>query len=255
MGAVVATGGQTTRAGRATAAVPRGEVVSVPYYQDDAVTIYHGDSREILPTLDKVDLVLTDPPYGINTKSDGSGKLNPWADWINSAFWYEHWLRMCREKIGVSGAVWSFLNWRSLVTFQKAATSLNWPIEDLLVWDKQWIGPGGSRGLRPSYELCALWTVGAFSIEDRGIPDIYRCKWSSKKPHGHPAEKPVDLLSWLCQISGGGLILDPFMGSGTTLRAAKDCGDRAIGIEFDERWCAVAAKRLSQEVLDFGGAQ
>jgi tRNA G10 N-methylase Trm11 len=101
-----------------------------------------------------VDAVITDPPYGINTKSDGSGKLSPWGDLCNSAFWYAEWLRLCRGPLAAgkpAGCLWTCLNWRSLVTFQKAALRrLAWAIESLLVWDKKWIGPGGSRGLRPS---------------------------------------------------------------------------------------------------------
>jgi site-specific DNA-methyltransferase (adenine-specific) len=222
-----------------------------PYYQDDYATIYHGDCREILPDLPKVDLVLTDPPYGINTKSDGTGKLNAWADLCNASLWYELWISLCRSRLKNDGALWSFLNWRSIVTFQKAACALSWPIEDMLVWDKEWIGPGGCSGLRPSYELCALWRMPDFSISNRGIPDIKRSKWSSIKPNGHPAEKPISLISWLIGISEKKIILDPFVGSGTTLRAAKDLKLTAIGIEIDERWCEIAAKRLGQEVLSF----
>ena len=220
-----------------------------PYYQDDAVTIWHGDCREILPTLEPVDLVLTDPPYGINTKSDGQGKLSPWADYCNAAFWYQAWIGECRAKLPQNGALWSFLNWRSMVTFQKAACDLGWPITSLLVWDKEWIGPGGQQGLRPSYEFVALWVMPEFAIEDRGIPDIRRCKWSGIKPTGHPAEKPLALVSWVLSISGFETVLDPFMGSGTTLRAAKDLGRKAIGVELDERYCEIAAKRMAQEVL------
>ena len=222
-----------------------------PYYERNGITIYHGDCREILPNLPKVDLVLTDPPYGINTRSDGQGKLSPWADLCNAAYWYQAWLGECRHRLRPSGSLWTFLNWRSMVTFQKASCDLAWPIESLLVWDKQWIGPGGTVGLRPSYELVALFAGEGFSIADRGIPDIRPEQWSSYKPNGHPAEKPVKLLRWLAEIAGGDLILDPFMGSGTTLVAAKQLGRKAIGIEIEEKYCEIAAKRLAQDVLDF----
>lgn len=225
-----------------------------PYYEDESVTLYHGDSLVIVPSLPKVDLVVTDPPYGVNTKSDGMGKLNPWADLTNAAYWYAAWFKAVRSRLTHGGAMWSFLNWRSMVTFQKASCDEAWPIESLLVWDKQWIGPGGQKGLRPSYEFVALFAMPDFGLADRGIPDIRRCQWSSQKPHGHPAEKPVDLVSWLLEISGGDTVLDPFMGSGTTVVAAKNAGRKAIGIEQDERWCEVAAQRLSQGVLDLGEA-
>jgi len=88
-----------------------------------------------------------------------------------------------------------------------------------------------------------------FSIDNRGLPDIQRWKWSSHKPNGHPAEKPIEGMLWMIHQSGGDLILDPFMGSGTTLRAAKDLGRKAIGIEIEEKYCEIAAKRMKQEVL------
>lgn len=220
-----------------------------PYYDEDGITIYHGDCREILPTLSDVDLVLTGPPYGINTKSDGGGKLSPWADLCNASLWYELWIAECRKIISPAGALWTFLNWRSMVTFQKASCAVGWPIESLLVWDKGWIGPGDMRGLRPSYELVALFSMPDFALANRGLPDVRKSQWSSHKPNGHPAEKPVDLVQWIASESGGGLILDPFTGSGTTLVAAVNLGRRAIGIEIDEKYCEIAAKRVQQHRL------
>lgn len=218
-------------------------------------TLYLGDCLEILPTLPKVDAVVTDPPYGINTKSDGTGKLNPWADLCNSAYWYAEWLRQCRSKLARTdpsghGCLWTFLNWRSLVTFQKASCDVGWPIESLLVWDKQWIGPGGSRGLRPSYELCALFCEGGFSLEHRGLPDIQRWKWSSIKPNGHPAEKPIEGLTWLVEhstpnASAQTVVLDPFMGSGTTGVACANLGRKFIGIEIEPKYFDIACERIA----------
>jgi site-specific DNA-methyltransferase (adenine-specific) len=222
-----------------------------PYYDQEGIVIYCGDQRDLLPELapNLIDLVIADPPYGVNTKSDGMGKLSPWADLCNASLWYEQWLAQTRRLLMQNGAVWSFLNWRSLVTYQKAACDLGWPIESLLVWDKEWIGPGGPYGLRPSYELVALWRMPEFSITDRGIYDIQTFPWSGDKPNGHPAEKPQALAAWLIEICLAQYILDPFMGSGTTLRAAKDLGRKAIGIEIEEKYCEIAVRRLAQEVL------
>jgi DNA modification methylase len=226
-----------------------------PYYADGTCTIYHGDARDILPTLGSVDLVVTDPPYSFGLASTAvEAKAGSWADLMNSAAWYASWLVEChRLTANRSGAAWVFNSWRSFPILARAAHEARWPIESLLVWDKQWIGPGGPRGLRPSYELAALFVQPGFSIADRGLPDIWRCQWSSQKPSGHPAEKPTDLLSRMIQESGSQSVLDPFAGSGSTLRAAKDLGLRAVGIEAEERWCEVAAKRLGQEVLDLSG--
>jgi DNA modification methylase len=214
-------------------------------------TLYCGDCLEILPTLSGIDAVITDPPYGVNTKSDGNGKLSPWADLCNAAFWYAEWQRQCKNLIegplkNGQGCMWSFLNWRSMVTFQKASIDIGWPIESLLVWDKQWIGPGGPSGLRPSYELCALYVTGGFFIKDRGLPDVQRWKWSSMKPNGHPAEKPIQGLTWLVtkSTSDQNVVLDPFMGSGTTGVACVKTGRKFIGIEIDERYFDIACRRI-----------
>lgn len=185
----------------------------------------------------------------INTKSDGSGKINPWGDYINAAYWYTAWIAEAKEKLAPDGCLWTCLNWRSMVTFQKAAADLGWPIESLLVWDKCWIGPGGLKGLRPSYELVALFAGENFSIPNRGLADIQRFKWSSKKPNGHPAEKPVELMQWIIENSTqeGDTVLDPFMGSGTTGVAALRARRKFIGIEQDPNWYEVAKQRLKAE--------
>ena len=236
-----------------------GDRAVTPYYQDDLVTIYHGDALEIMPTLPayRADLVLTDPPYVIGAVSAGTmgTKAGGWGDMMNSSRWFRDWYVMARRLLKPTGALWSFCNWRSLPVVMKAAFDAEWSLASTLVWHKDWIGPGGPVGLRPSYELVALMAGSEFSIEDRGVPDVMTYKWASFKPTGHPAEKPVGLLARLIEesVRGPGLILDPFMGSGSTLVAAKTNGHKAIGIETDERWCETAAGRLSQEVLGLVG--
>lgn len=209
-------------------------------------TLYLGDCLEILPSLPKVDAVITDPPYGINTKSDGSGKLSPWGDLCNAAYWYAAWIGEVRGRLAQTGCLWTCLNWRSLVTFQKASCDIGWPIESLMVWDKQWIGPGGLKGLRPSYELVALFANNDFAIQNRGLPDVQAFKVGSLKPNGHPAEKPESLTDFLVKHSGGDVVLDCFMGSGTTGVSAARAGRCFIGIEQDKRWFDVACKRIEQ---------
>ncbi len=216
----------------------------------EAVTVHHGDCLEVMRAMPSscVDAVVTDPPYSINTKSDGTGKLNPWADLCNASLWYSTWIAECRRLLKPSGVLWSCLNWRSMPTFQKSACDIGWPIESIAVWDKAWIGPGGQRGLRPSYELLALWCCEDGQVRDRGVPDVVRIKWSSHKPNGHPAEKPVELMEWaiLHTTNPGDLILDPFCGSGTTGEASVRAGRRFIGIEIDKTWADAARVRCDQ---------
>ena len=197
-----------------------------------------------------VDLICTDPPYMLGVNSALRGKIDPWADLVNAAYWYATWFKEAQRVLKDSGAMWTFLNWRSLVTFQRAACLAGWPIESLLVWDKEWIGPGGTKGLRPSYELVALFCGPDFAIPNRGLADIQRFKWSSKKPHGHPAEKPEALVRWLIEqsTSEGAIVLDLFMGSGTTAEACLRSGRNYIGYEMNPEHYATAQQRIAETV-------
>ena len=222
-----------------------------PYASGERWTLYQGDALEWLAGLpsDHADICVADPPYSINTKSDGEGKLSPWADYCNSALWYSAWIRDVRRVLRAHGALWSCLNWRSQVPFQKAACDVRWAIESMLVWDKKWIGPGGNSGLRPSYEQVALWLRERGRVHDRGLPDIQPFPWSSQKPNGHPAEKPEALMVWLIAAvtrEPNRLVIDPFCGSGTVGAAALSSGHRFAGCELDEAWCEVIARRLAQ---------
>lgn len=227
-------------------------------WPDDYINkIICGDCLEVMKGIPDgaVDLVVTDPPYNFTTASAGSGKLNPWADLCNSSLWFSTWMKECLRSLRYVGAMWQFCNWRSLPTITKATFDIGTQIESLLVWDKDWIGPGGPNGLRPSYELVSLIRNGGFGLPNRGIPDIKKSQWSSRKPTGHPAEKPIDLISWLIDISfwpnltSSPIILDPFAGSGTTGVAAKQLGRKYILIEINPDYCKMAEDRLRQEEL------
>jgi site-specific DNA-methyltransferase (adenine-specific) len=222
--------------------------------------IHNRDAIEVLAEIPSgsIHAIITDPPYSINTKSDGTGKINPWGDLCNAALWYREWIGQCRRVLREDGCLWSFMNWRSLPTFTKASMDLAWPIESLAVWKKEWIGPGGTRGLRPSYELVGLWCMPDFAIKDRGIPDCFSARWSGHKPHGHPAEKPEQAISWILDASAlpsGAVVMDPFAGSGTTAAVAVSRGFDFIGCEIDERhWeaacCRMAACLPNKEIAE-----
>src|SRR5690349_23106573 len=168
---------------------------------------------------------------------------------MNSAGWFTSWYREVDRVLKHAGSFWSFLNWRTLPVVMRAAVDAGLPMTSLAVWDKEWIGPGGVQGLRPSYELVALLAQPDFAIPDRGVADVFRHKVGSYKPNGHPAEKPVPIVRRVMEVAAvpsGGLVVDPFMGSGTAAVAARDLGLRFIGIEAEEKWCEVAASRLAQ---------
>jgi site-specific DNA-methyltransferase (adenine-specific) len=233
-----------------------GSTAVQPYYQARGVTIYHGDALDVLPTLhdDSVGLVVTDPPYVLSALSAGnlSSKTGTWADMMNNATWFTTWLRHAARVLRDDGALWTFLSWRTSPAMLRAAHDAAIPATSMLVWDKEWFGPGGPVGLRPSYEMVMLSARPLFRIPNRGLPDVWRHKTGSRKPHGHPAEKPLPLVRRLievCQLPRGSTVLDPFLGSGTTAVAALEAGMRCIGIEADERWCELAASRIDEADL------
>jgi len=209
--------------------------------------LWLGDCREILPGLGKVDAVVTDPPYiGTMASAGGTTYSSAWADLINGAVFFADVLGRCKPRVETGGFVWWFCSWRSLISVQRGFIDAGMKIESLLVWDKEWIGPGGPNGLRPSYELVALSCLGGAGLPNRGLPDIWRHPASGAKPSGHPAEKPIGLLQAIVKETPAELVLDPFMGSGTTGVACARLGRRFIGIEIEPRYFDIACKRIEE---------
>jgi site-specific DNA-methyltransferase (adenine-specific) len=233
-----------------------------PYYEDEAVTIYHGDCREVLPGLEPVAHVITDPPYEAEAHTQqrrvkrGGGVME-----CEPLSFAPMWGAM-RD---FTGAQVRRLVKRWILTFCQIEAAPLWRkvYEDQGLVHRRtciWVKPDGMpqySGDRPGmgYEtLLAMHTAGA-------------CRWNGGGRHGvfivnksdgagaspHPTQKPLPLMTMLVSLftDEGEIILDPFMGSGTTLRAAKDLGRKAIGIEIEERYCEIAAKRMSQSVFDF----
>lgn len=209
-------------------------------------TLYCGNSLELLDLLQDgaYGLVLTDPPYMINTKSDGKGKIDPWGDYMNAAVFYAEWIGKARQKLKDDGALMSFLNWRSVATFTKASCLLGWPMESLVVWNKKYLGTN-MRGFRPMYEMIALFTQPGFKLENRSLGDIVEEPRLTRKPN-HPAEKPVALLEFLLREAKKDNVLDVFMGSGTTLVACEKLGLYGTGFEINEKYFDAACRRVEE---------
>lgn len=234
--------------------------MATPYYQDESVTLYHGDALDVMESMPPASVahVVTDPPYILQAGSSlqRGSKTGGWADMMNASHWYAAWYRLASTVTRHESSVWTFGNWRSLPVMMRAAIDSDISTASLLVWDKDWIGPAGPQQLRSQHEVCLVLAKPGFKQPDRSQGDVLRVKASPHKPTGHPAEKPLALLSRVVELTGaseGDVILDPFAGSGTTAVAAKRMGLRCVLIEAEERWCEVAATRLSQGVLDFGG--
>lgn len=240
-----------------------------PYYSDAAVTIYHGDNREVLGSVGLVDLVVTSPPYNLNGdghQSGGKGKewsalgggYNSHADDMPHAeyvAWQREVLAAVWEVVAMDGAI--YYNHKPRVGGERVRLPLELipdhiPLRQIITWDR---GSGFCRNFThyvPTYEWVMLLARPAFRTTTRSIDDVWRIPFETGGEH--PAPFPLSLATTAIGSTKATTVLDPFMGSGTTLRAAKDLGRKAIGIELDERYCEIAAKRMAQEVLDFGGA-
>jgi DNA modification methylase len=213
-----------------------------PYYQDEQSTIYLGDCRDILPELPKVDLVLTDPPYGINYSTGFKGN----AEWLGSEIAND-------GDTTLRDTVLDLLNGIPAVIFgsNKKQTPHNTKI--VLIWDKgNALGMGDlSLPWKPSWEEIYILGSGFHGKRTSAVISYPPVQSMAKNGRLHPNEKPVQLIIELLQKCPAGLILDPFMGSGTTLIAAKKLGRKAIGIEISEKYCEIAVNRLRQTVMNF----
>lgn len=212
------------------------------YYHDDYTAIAHGDCREILPGLPKVDLVLTDPPYGIGfdygkdghdddpkgyealllPMIDAAMKINTggfmvWQAMKNCHLWHKWFPEGWRILAACKGMV------------QFRPTAIQWSWDPVIAFGKF------SNDPDPRLKYFHIQNMAAFGAGRERIE--------------HPCPRPLEQTRYFVNLGGGQIVLDPFMGSGTTLRAAKDLQRLAIGIELEERYCEIAAKRMSQEVL------
>lgn len=211
------------------------EALPKPYYQDAQSTIYHGDCREILPLLPKVDLVLTDPPYGMEYLSGLRKK--PHSQIAGDDALPVEIINICIEK--AEYASYFFCRWDNLVEVKKP--------DSFLVWEKNNWTAGDLEHTHGRMWEGILFYAGQKHAFKKRIPDIIKSKKTLNNLH--PTQKPVTLFRQILEANQGDLILDPFMGSGTTLIAAKNLGRKAIGIELEEKYCKIAVERLRQEVL------
>lgn len=192
-----------------------------PYYESGGITIYHGDCRDVLPTLGTVGGIVTDPPYGMGRfATDGKDFLSV----VGPA------LRIAWARVATPGSMFVFMSTAEVVK----PADMTYPLGGWLLTSEAilWFHRGDSLGLverRPFRHDCYISTrTGREGVE------------------GHPTVKPLDVVQdFVARIPG--TVLDPFLGSGTTTRAARNLGKPAIGIEIEERYCEIAARRLDVE--------
>ena len=210
-----------------------------PYYEHAGITIYHGDCRDVLPAL-SVGAIVADPPYGISL--DTSSRNHWLADHAPVAGDDEPFDPASLLALGCPTILWGSNHYAS-----RLPDARGW-----LAWDK---ATRNGLDLKQA-EIEFAWT----NCTTR--PRAFRHMWSGayrdseRGTRYHPTQKPVVLMTWCLGFVAESAqpIVDPYCGSGPVLIAAKNLGRRAIGIEIEERYCEIAARRLSQEVL-FGIGQ
>ena len=235
-----------------------------PYYEDGGITIYHGDCREVLPTLGPVDHVITDPPYGIGYSTGyRTGVVRSSTRLVNdllvAPLLNDTAAAMAPLLNDTFAAMAPLLNDTAAVYVFAAPLKLDevlrvlrsfWDVANVLCWDKGNCTAGDlatTYGQRWEAIVYARRGRPAFKRRDR---DVLAFSRGNSRRYLHPTQKPISLLRYLIERHpDASVVLDPFMGSGTTLCAAKDIGRKAIGIEIEERYCEIAAKRLEQQVL------
>ena len=248
--------------------------MTTPYYQDDLVTLYHGDCRDVLPLLDqRFDAAIVDPPYGETSLR--------WDRWVPE---------LPRLLATVTDSMWCFGSLRMFLGHREDFA--DWKLSQEIVWEKHNGSGFHADRFKRVHELATHWYRGDWAnvhhdtpvtmdstrrtvhrkerpahtgviadstyVSEDGGPRLMRSVIYSRSMHGralHPTEKPGAVLEPLIQyaVPAGGSLVDPTCGSGSALAIAKARGLRAVGIEGDERFCEVSAKRLTQDTL-FGGA-
>jgi site-specific DNA-methyltransferase (adenine-specific) len=248
--------------------------VTKPYYADEHVTIYHGDAFDLLHDLSGIDAVITDPPYSSGGAFRGDRAQQTTIKYVNSdtiayrpdfagdnrdqrsfLAWSTLWLNAARKATQPGAVLCSFIDWRQLPTMTDAVQAGGWTWRGVAVWDKT-LKSRPAAGQFTSQAEYVVWGTNGPAIRrelGRQIPGVFPCAAPESKHRDHIAQKPIDVMRWVLQVvPPRSTVLDPFMGSGATLRAAKDLGHRVVGIDVDERYCAVAVQRLRQEAFNFG---
>ncbi|MCR4279240.1 MAG: site-specific DNA-methyltransferase [Candidatus Zambryskibacteria bacterium] len=214
-----------------------------PYYEEKGITIYNCDCREVLPDLPPVDLICTDPPY--NCKKD----YGTYQDNLST----EEYQSFMADVVSLSRKVATNQFWVA-PRYQMLFFLTLFPDSHLIVIRRGARGPLRGGGWTDQFETALA--VGKPSKPDLDLWEGIRLKgegyYFREKTYGHPGYTPLPIMRKAIGLLSIGSICDPFCGTGTSLFAAKNIGRRAVGCEISEAYCEISAKRLSQEVFDFG---
>jgi|SRR5262245_17461097 len=227
-----------------------------PYYTDEYVTLYHGNCLDVLPQLEVVDLVVTDPPYGV-------GLTRKTSDYRDSKYWdngksleasvkYEDSPEVIAKLLREVMPLILSKSHRSIIF---SGTAMLWEYPTPHAVGCVYLPAGAGRctwGFQCFQPILFYGKDPYMATGKGGRPNSFKTEQPNLEKIDHPCPKPLSWMKWAIQrgsVSATDVILDPFVGSGTTLRAAKDLGLKSIGIEVEEKYCEIAVKRLRQEVL------
>lgn len=249
-----------------------------PYYERPEVAIYHGDCLEVMGSLEgsiDVAAVVTDPPYcsgaateagkggathqGLRSETIRTGRFD-WFDADNMTTQGLAWLLrglavQSAKLLAKDGSLLAFCDWRMAFAVGPAMESAGFRLRNLLVWDKGNFGCG--TGFRPQHEMILHLTRRSPSFHAMDVGNVLKASRVGNKSKVHPTEKPVELIVDLVRVAAppGGLVLDPFMGAGTTGIACLKTDRRFIGIEIDEAHCEAAAEKFDRAYCDSRSGQ
>jgi site-specific DNA-methyltransferase (adenine-specific) len=231
-----------------------------PYYDDGTARIFHGDCREVLPDL-KADLLVTDPPYASGARRDAERQVRgSMLRGLEDPDWFSHdamttwgfsWflrsvLAPIQQTLSPGAHLYWFTDWRMAPTIYGMLEATGYRVNHCLVWDKTYFGMGAYW--RNQHEHIVFGSVGTPApMLNRGMGSVLHHPPVPDARRRHPTEKPVGLIRKLLTAVPGQLVVDPFMGVGPVLRAAKALGRPAVGVELEERYCEIAAKDLERE--------
>jgi site-specific DNA-methyltransferase (adenine-specific) len=234
-----------------------------PMYQDEQVAIYHGDSLWLIPEIGPIDAVVTDPPYSSGGQFRSDRTQSTVAKYVQSGTqayrpdfagdsrdqrsflaWSTLWLSAAYNVATPGAPIACFIDWRQLPVLSDAIQAAGWTWRGVAVWDKGFGRPTPGR-FSNATEFVVWGSKGSMPEREAYPPGIFRSP--PPKNREHITQKPEAIMAWIMQIvRPGATVLDPFMGSGTTLKAAKETGRRAIGIEVDPDFCQIAARRVAE---------
>lgn len=229
-------------------------VVTPPYYDEDGITLYHGDASEILPGDLSVDAVVTDPPYKLSqeygTSTDPDNLVAVASIWPV--------MRLAYEATRPGGLLVAFYDTRILPLAMRAIPDAGWRYLRALTLYRRWGQASVVSGWMSTSDFALVFHKPGAKPEFHG--QVHHDTFVKAAPDGkawdHPAQKPLELVRQIVErvTPPGGVVLDPYAGSGTTLEAARTSGRRAIGVELEKRHCETVAQRLGTIQLTLGEA-